>query len=392
MKPVPWWKIKRELRRLFKQFIWFRATAWEYLTLTFRYDTFMSKARKLHKGEISLSSEVAIFLIYPKDGVLSSHLQMLDMLRSNHIAPVVISNSPLSVNDLEVLKTKCALIVERPNVGYDFGGYRDGVLELAAALPNIERLYILNDSVWMVESPRSWFEDVKDRGTEFCGATSNYGIRRYSDAEFREIRWEYTPAHRNFHYASYALAFGGKILRDPDFLRFWKRFRLSNSKTRTVRRGEIGLSQWVIKKGYSHAATCDVHDLDLELQSLDTDDLEKVTRHLVLPEAPFVVKKRNEILKSDPSTEQGRSDRINIILTAVSTQAIGYVMPYYTIGFRGFQFIKKSPLWLSSDSSSITLKILEGLEGTMGRQAFSEAQRIVKDRGVGETIMGEGTR
>jgi len=326
---------------------------------------------------MAFSSEVAIYLIFPKTGLLTSHIQMLEALNKHGITPVVVSNQALSSDDLERLKPKCAMVIERPNIGYDFGGYRDAVLELEPVLSDLERLYILNDSVWMIESEKSWFQEVRNTDKDFCGATSNFGIRRYSEADFRDIVWEYTPDHWNFHYASYALAVGSRILRDPGFVEYWKRFRLSNNKKRTVRRGEIGLSKWVKENGYTHAATCDVHSLDEELRNLEPAVLEQVTRHLIIPEKPRLLKKRDEVLESDAQSPEGVSDRINVILTAVSLQAMGYAMPYYSINFRDFQFIKKSPLWLSEDSASLTLAILDRLEGPLGRQACLEAHEIV---------------
>lgn len=381
MKTLPSWKLKRELTRLLKQTLRLVPNTWEYLTLTRQYDGTLSNRQKRHQGDKTIASEVAIYLIFPKNGVLKSHLQMLEALNGEGIAPVLVSNQPLSSTDIEELRPHCALIIERPNIGYDFGGYRDAILELEAYLPDLDRLYILNDSVWMIDAEKSWFQDVREADKDFCGATSNFGIRRYSEVDFREIVWEYTPDHWNFHYASYALAVGKNILRDPDFVQYWKQFRLSNNKKKTVRRGEIGLSKWVKENGYTHAATCDVHDLDDELQSLEPEVLDQVTRHLIIPEKPRVLRKRNDVLESDFNSPEGVSDRVNIILTAVSLQAVGYVMPYYSIRFRGFQFIKKSPLWLSRDSAATTLRILETLEGPLGRQACLEAHDIVKRTG-----------
>ena len=378
MKTPPAWKLKRELKRLFKQMLRVAPNTWEYLTLTWHYDYVLSRDRKHHQGEKSIAAEVAIYLIFPKNGVLKSHFQMLEVLNQEGIVPVLVSNQPLSPHDLEQLKSYCAVIIERPNVGYDFGGYRDAILELSTHLPELDRLYILNDSVWMIDADKSWFQEVRETDKDFCGATSNYGILRYSDVNFQDVAWEYTSDHWNFHYASYALGVGKKILRDSNFLKYWKRFRLSNNKKRTVRRGEIGLSKWVKDNGYTHAATCDVYGLDQEIKNLEPEVLDQVARHLIIPEAPRLLEKRNEVLESQLYSPEGISDRVSIILTAVSGQAMGYVMPYYSFNFRDFQFIKKSPLWLSKDASSLTLRILESLDGPLGRQACLEAHQIVE--------------
>lgn len=380
MRKFPLWKVKREILRFGRQIIELPGLTWEYFDLRTSYDRKAAAMRKAHDGDLPIGREAAIYLIFPADGILASHLDALRLMIQNGISPVVVSNLPLSDDDLAILTPLSVRIIERPNLGYDFGGYRDGILALETQLPQIDRLYILNDSAWMVEAPHSWFEDVRAKDVDFCGATSNYGIKRHDADDFRDLHWQYTIHHRNFHYASYALAIGQTILQDPSFVTFWKRFRLSNQKKRTVRRGEIGLTQWVMRHGYSHDATCSVMDLDKEIAALDDAELDAVTRNLIIPERPRIREKRDEVLLSDPASLDGRSDRIQIILTAVSAQAMGYVMPYYTLRHRGFQFVKKSPLWISAAGSKTTLDILSALCGPMGKTAHNEALKIVAQR------------
>jgi hypothetical protein len=380
MRKFPLWKLKREILRFGRQIAELPSLTWEYFDLRTSYDRKAAAMRRTHKGDLPMGREVAIYLIFPAGGILASHLDALRLMVEEGISPVVVSNLPLSTDDLTTLAPLTTRIIERPNLGYDFGGYRDGILALDSILPDLDRLYILNDSAWMVEAPQSWFGDVRAKDVDFCGATSNYGIKRHDADDFRDLRWQYTIHHRNFHYASYALAIGRTILQDPAFVTFWKRFRLSNQKKRTVRRGEIGLTQWVMRHGYSHDATCSVMDLDKEIAALDTAELDAVTRNLIIPERPRIRAKRDEVLLSDPATPDGRRDRIQIILTAVSAQAMGYVMPYYTLRHRGFQFVKKSPLWISAAGSKTTLDILSALPGPMGKTAYAEALKIVDNR------------
>lgn len=381
MKKIPLWKVKRELKRAGRQLAALPGVIWEYLFLRPLYDRKISRQKVVHQGAKPIAGEVAVYLVYAPDGLLASHHDMLAQIAKHGITPVVVSNLPLSETDRATLLDQSALVIERPNVGYDFGGYRDAVLQMASQLPTLERLYILNDSTWMIEAPRSWFDDVRAAGCDFVGATSNYGIRRDDVERFRDLVWEYTIDHPNYHYASYALAMGPRILRDPAFLRYWRRFRLSNHKKRTVRRGEIGLTQWVISHGYNHTATCNVFDLDHEIKKLDNTALDEVARNLVIPEDPKLERKRNEVVQSDRDTDRGREDRIQIILMTVARQAMGYSMPFYTLRYRGFQFLKKSPLSLSRESSDTMLKIMSALEGPMGRHAASEAHRLRETKG-----------
>lgn len=380
MKKIPLWKVKRELKRAGRQLAALPGVIWEYLFLRPLYDRKISRQKVVHQGAKPIAGEVAVYLVYAPDGLLASHHDMLAQIAKHGITPVVVSNLPLSETDRATLLDQSALVIERPNVGYDFGGYRDAVLQMASQLPTLERLYILNDSTWMIEAPRSWFDDVRAAGCDFVGATSNYGIRRYNAHEFRELAWEYTINHPNFHYASYALGIGPNILQDPEFLGYWRNFRLSNDKKRTVRRGEIGLTQWVQAHGYSHCATCDVGDFDQEIAALDDTALDMVARNLIIPEDLRLIGFLEEVLQSDPESDAGRRDRIQIILMAVVRQAMGYAMPYFTLHYRNFQFVKKSPLRLSLRGAETTLSILSELDGPMASHAYEEALAIFAQR------------
>ncbi|MCY4336191.1 MAG: hypothetical protein OXC60_16150 [Litoreibacter sp.] len=211
---------------------------------------------------------------------------MLKEMTSAGISPLVVSNLPLNEENRAKLAQSSALILERPNVGYDFGRYRDGVLELAAQLSTLDRLWLLNYSVWSVHQATSWFDDARSLKTDFVGATSNFAMPRVDPHRFREITWDFSFEHKIFHYASYALGVGSAILKDPDFLKYWNKLEIRNDKSRTVRRGEIGLSQWVLARGFSHGATYEVDKLDAELARMDDAEIDKIAQELIFPESP----------------------------------------------------------------------------------------------------------
>ena len=380
MKKLPLWKLKRELKRALRQIVSLPELTWEYLVLRPLYDRKFARMKVVYDGLKPITGEIAIYLVYAPTGLLNSHRDFLSLLAVDGITPVVVSNLPLSTGDRDQLLAQSAMVIERPNIGYDFGGYRDAILQLAPDLHKLERLYILNDSVWMVDAPQSWFEQARTAECDYVGATSHYGLKRFNANECKELSWEYTPTDPNFHYASYALAIGPNILQDPEFIEYWRKLRLSNDKKRTVRRGEVGLTRWVRDHGYSHCATCDVGGFDQEIAALDDMTLDLVARNLVILEDLQLIGFLDEVLQSDPKTSQGRRVRIQIILMAVVRQAMGYAMPYFTLHYRDFQFVKKSPLRLSRRGAETTLHILSQLEGQMAQHAHSEAQEIFAQR------------
>lgn len=376
----PLWKIRREVRRLL--IAPFRGTAELVRKLYVRryYDRVLAKQIVHHPGQVSLTREAAIYLIFPSRGVQASHLRVLREMVVADIAPVVVSNLPLSDADLAEISPLAMRIIQRPNVGYDFGGYRDGVLNLSDQLPELDRLWLLNDSAWMVPQPTSWFSDARALDVDFAAATSNFAMPRVDPDRFREMTWNFDPTHRNFHYASYALGIGSAVLRDPGFLRFWQKLEIRNDKTRTVRRGEIGLSQWMLAHGYSHGATFEVNGLDADLAVMEDDEIHRIAQELVIPESPRLEVQKGIVLKTDPHSATGRADRISLILAAVSRQASGYVLPGYSLRCRGFQFLKKSPLTLSREGSEIMEKVISRIEGEAGAEIAAEAKLLLSKR------------
>ena len=373
-------KINRELKRIVTKVIKFPSFMCEYLFLNFIYDKMISTKKIVHEGIKPIVGEMAIYLVYAPHGLQKSHHDMFVQLDIENITPIVVSNLPLSTRDLNLLSEKSALVIERPNVGYDFGGYRDAILHLAPDLSKLDRLYVLNDSVWMIGGSQSWFEQVRLSDCDFVGATTHYGVNRVDPREFRNLQWEYTTKHTKFHYASYALAINKNILCDKRFINFWSTLLISNNKKRTVKRGEIGLSKWVKKNGFSHCATCKDCKLDKEIKALDNKELNDLAHQLIIPEDESLMMQLALVLQSDYNTDLGREERIQIILTAVSRQATGYVMPYFNKSKRNFPFIKKSPLRLSRSGAELTLELLKNFDNDIGRHAYSEALEIFAKR------------
>lgn len=386
------WKVRREINRLGQQLFGLPMELVRRLYFRRWYDLRTSRAIRRTVGRVPIGDEVGIYLIFPKDGLLESHLAMIEEMRRAGIAPVVVANLPLSDDDRGVLIPRVARIIERPNVGYDFGGYRDAFLDFAAELGRLQRVWLLNDSVWLVPQPTSWFDDARALGTDLVAATSNFAMPRVDPHRYDEITWHHSTGHKNFHYASYAMGFGARILGEPAFLRYWRRLQISDDKARTVRRGEIGLTQWALRRGFSHAATYEVSQLDQELAGCDNQEIDRIARELVIPDDAALEMVKVKVLSIDPDTVEGRTKRIALILTTVSRRASAYALPGYSLR-RGFQFLKKSPLWLSPGGAETMARLIAKIEGPIGNQIRREAVRALgndsQDLGI---IMRDPTR
>jgi hypothetical protein len=152
---------------------------------------------------------------------------------------------------------------------------------------------------------------------------------------------------------------------------------ISGSKGRTVRRGEIGLTQWVIRHGYAHEVTLALKHLDTELAYLPDERIRLILKRLIIPEDPRLLDTKRVVLaKAAQDAADWRQHAENFILTAVARQGVSYALPEYTLKELGFQFLKKSPTWLNRESSDTTLEIASELEGPFAETIISEIETL----------------
>lgn len=152
---------------------------------------------------------------------------------------------------------------------------------------------------------------------------------------------------------------------------------MTSNKTRTVRRGEIGLSQWAIRRGYTHGATNDVKDLDAILNGLSDERLVRAVRNLIIPEDRKLSEIKSRMLQSGHNS---RGDMINLILTTVARQGSSYALQDFSINDQGHSFLKKTPVYLDKDASDVTIRIAEGFPGPAGLTILNEALALRAQR------------
>jgi hypothetical protein len=342
---------------------------------TLWYDVVLARQKRISQGSVSDAARVVVYLIYPKNGLLESHFRALNHFLEHGYSPIVVSNVSLSDVDRTRLLTSVNRLIERPNYGYDFGGYRDGVLFLRDRLPSLERLALMNDSVWFpVTRTRDWLPAAEALGWDVVGAVSNFFVDPKQVRDCPEVHgaWRYDTRHPKFHYCSFALSFGPAVLRDTQFLRFWDRLKLSDDKIATVHRGEVGLGQWVVRSGHSHGCTLDLSRLDLDLDQLDDSRLREIAENLIIPEDAALRAQKALVLTQSVSAPDERRRLKGFILLATAQTGGAYALLDFAIRHKGHGFVKKSPLWLDAEGARTTLLLLSEMgEHTLLAEALS---------------------
>ncbi|MCC6942012.1 MAG: hypothetical protein IT551_10455 [Novosphingobium sp.] len=376
MSHTPFWKIRREVARAAGHLLRAPVVIPQNLLSTVYNDWILARHMHVTSGDLQITNNIAVYLIFPKAGLLPTHLQALSYLSENGYAPIVVSNLPLSVEDRQILRKASAVLIERKNFGYDFGGYRAAIMWLESRRPNIKRLFLFNDSTWFpLPTGRNWLKEVEALGVDFSAATWTGAVNRPAPWDYEAMDWAIDKGRRNFHYASYALAFSERILADPEFWSFWRRLKLTTAKNRTVRRGEIGLTRWVIRHGYSHGATDELSDLGQRLAALSDVQLDQLLQHLIILDDHEMDDCLARLLETRSVAPDFRKRAEKLILTVTARRGAAYALAEPMIREDRFPFLKKSPSKADVAPAAVVRDILDHLGGDFSREIREEIAR-----------------
>ena len=190
------------------------------------------------EGPLSrLGHRLAMFVHYDAEGEVAPRvLQTLDRLREAGLAILVVSNAGALRAEAEVaLRARCAGILIRRNIGYDFGAMREGLHHWREPIARAELLVIINDSVLGPFAPLApLLERIDLARADVWGATDSVQRTRPLQTWF--------------------LAVGRRALDHPAWSRFWSGGRPVRAKAWVIGRYEVGLSRALRDSGLRLAA------------------------------------------------------------------------------------------------------------------------------------------
>jgi len=173
--------------------------------------------------------------IYQPGGIPASVAHCLRHLRASGYTPRLIVNGRTPECDLVDLLPLVDQALLRPNVGYDFGGWRDSLRLMWTAGERPRRLLLLNDSTWF---PLFENDDSLSR-MEALGA----------DLAGQVFKTEYADRPRHDHVEAHCMMMSERLIASPAFRAFWEDYVMSDSRASTVEHGEKGLTQAVQRAG-----------------------------------------------------------------------------------------------------------------------------------------------
>lgn len=234
------------------------------------YDKIKNKYLNLTLCNPPVFEKFAVYLVFQPDGIPGSVISTCRSLSSAGYNVVLVSNSKISLGDRESVSEVVNLIIERHNFGYDFGGYREGILNVLERFNNIKKLIIINDSVWFpLKRGHEIWPQMEALDFDFSGIHS---IRKRQGRRFWLNDYNFLP--------SYALLFNEKLVNSKEFLKFWKCYPLMSSKKFVMQFGERGLSRYFSSAGFSMGCILSDRDIIGSLSGQDPDVAARLIKYI----------------------------------------------------------------------------------------------------------------
>jgi len=204
-------------------------------------------------------NRILLFVHYNKYGGLAEYvLYMLEHIKHLFSRIVFISNSPLTGEHKAKLGSICDKIMERENKGFDFGAWKDALLEEGwDALTRYDNVTLMNDTcfgpLWDMAPV---YENMEKRTIDFWGLTNYYEIK----SGVFGIK-ETIPDHIQ----SYFYCFNRNVVSSTAFQYFWGNVKSLSDENEVIRQYETHLTKHLLQAGFKS-------EVLLEKKAIDRED------------------------------------------------------------------------------------------------------------------------
>ena len=328
------WKLKRELHRIRQQLRSVPEFFAEPLQRR-RHDARRSAMVDAEQGQVVQCPKVALLLVYQPKGISDATVWTCQHLVNKGYAPLVISNAPLSADDKSRLHPWIWRMAERPNFGYDFGGYRDGIWLLSQWRTNPDTLIILNDSIWFpLHGNETLIDRMEASEADFVGALQLDPLRQTDNI----------PARKRPFFGSFFLMVKRGALQHAAFTGFWNRYQITSNKYKTIRRGERGFSHALMDAGIRSEAIYTRSALDHHIETLSNQQLKLLLGDLVSIDARIEME-ISQCIRHFAETAEWRTRSQAVALAATEKQNILATAPITSLATFDVPYLKKSKDW-----------------------------------------------
>lgn len=374
---IPKWKVRREFNRLGEQIQALISYPMEPY-FKWKHDRNLLNNVTLVDGSIRLSSKVAIYLVYQPRGILDSTILTCRHLSEHGYSVLVVSNSELTPADVGRLTKVCWKIAIRPNFGYDFGGYRDGVRLLSEGGVIPDALVILNDSIWWPIFPEDTILDrMEQDGADVVGTIMHHKPGRRTAGKSRPAFLE-----------SYFFWFNRRAVTSAAFRDFWKKYRISSIKYNAVHRGERRLTAALAQGGLTVKGLFSREGLVQALHSQSRDEVIRTVSYGAYIDPDF--RARADALLAEPQSDDLMKRAIEFIDTSTVKRGFHASFSYASVKLLGATFLKKAPAQANGSMHHVMRqKVLDAIEaGDLPPMIDAVNSEIVKRQIEGAAAVG----
>lgn len=245
--------------------------------------------------EVSISGErisdekrrLALFAHYNVEGYISdTDWKYLEAL-SKICDIIFISNSSINDRDKKILLEHKWEFIERHNIGFDFGAWKEAILRYKGKIFEYDELSLVNNSCYYPLYPlENIYRKMEDEDIDFWGITAFRENHKSRSIEARLLSMQKIPTHVQ----SYYLVFDLRKVKDC-FVEFWEDYKEQESFVGTVEEGEIALTQFFI----NHGKTYDVYIKETleESDCIYSPDLSKHQPEKLIAMGSPIIKKKS---------------------------------------------------------------------------------------------------
>lgn len=195
-----------------------------------------------------------IFLFYDPEGKVDDYiLGCLGSLQQHMDYLLVVSNSPLDETNRKRLESVSSEVMERKNVGYDVGAYRDGLRHLGwDHMGDYDELVLFNYTFFAPIHPwASLFERTDKWDTDFWGITEHDEVRPHPFLPKLVM-----PRHIQSHW----IAVRSSLCTTKDWRSYWEDMPPIESYNDSIQWHESRFTGYFNALGYRHEVAYNVDD------------------------------------------------------------------------------------------------------------------------------------
>lgn len=187
---------------------------------------------------------VGIFSVYNPNGHVGNYVYMLlDSIKMYFDKFIIVVNGHVDIFSYEKLKKYCHIIIQRDNVGFDAGAYKNVLFETLKYenWENWDELFLFNDTFY---GPiHEWdyvFSSMEQKGLDF------WGLSQYPDGSFPD--GDFIPSHIQ----SYFLCICKSIFTDKSWIPFWNAIGNAVTYKEAIKSFEIRFTNYFSEKGFQY--------------------------------------------------------------------------------------------------------------------------------------------